>query len=217
MELSDPPHGPIADERCADTPALENTLFEDTVDCLAERLLSTSSPLPEAHNSLFEAHAEQLGDLQREVWFCHWGVVVTLCVYQQLISHVDISVREGIAHTLGTFLAEGQMVDHTQLYKTIQAEFTKHGITLKPDMDLIHKELSCTALHSTVVCYIRDIALNMHAARKLGVESSIEKMFPYARTCVGRNFFVRFARVSSALLDIVYDVFPQIKEDCGPA
>ena len=124
-------------------------------------------------------------------------------------------MRDTITQTLGAFLAGNECMDNTQLHDFIEMEFKRNGIPLKPDMDFIHRELACTALHSTVICYIRDIALNMHAARQLGVESTVEAMFPRNHhACVGRNFFLRFAKVSSALLDILYDVLPQVNGPC---
>jgi hypothetical protein len=198
-DLCDPPNGPISDEQTR-----KRASFEDTIDCLAEYMLS-SSRLPE--NNPFGPHAATLAVLQREVWFCHWGMVVSLCVYQQLISHVGISVRESIAHTLGVSLAAaGGIMDSTELSALIQAEFDKHGLTLKPDLQLIRDELCCKALHSTVVCYIRDMALHLHEARQLGLDDSMESVFPESRQCVGRDFFYRFASVASALLDILYTV-----------
>ena len=219
MELSPPPTGPIADESVLSRLAIEPlplTIVEEAVDCLAERLVSASSPLPEHCSAHFKQHEAELEKMQREVWVCHWGVVVMLCVYQQLISHVSLGVREAIAQTLGAFLAGEEKMDNTQLYAFIESEFKRNGISLKPDMDLIHRELACTALHSTIVCYIKDIALNMHAARRMGTESTIEAMFPSNhRTCVGRNFFLRVAKVSSSLLDILYDVLPRVNNN-GP-
>ena len=215
MELSEPPSGPIADDSSALSKLLKNGTnleqinLEQILDCLAERLVSSSSPLPENCTPFLKHRKEDLEELQREAWFCHWGIVVSLCVYQQLVTHVTISVRRSIAQALGAFLAKGERIDNTHLYNLIEAEFKHHNITLKPDMDLIHRELACTALHSTVVCYIRDIALNMHEARQLGTEETIMAMYP--NICVGRNFLLRFARVSSSLLDILYDVLPRIK------
>ena len=217
MELCDPPSGPIADDSQLAASTLSQLLtqkgtdLEQILDSLAERLVSSSPPLPDSCSPILKQRKEELEALQQEAWFCHWGIVVSLCVYQQLITHVAIGVRKSVAQALGAFLAEGERVDNTRLYDLIESEFKVHGITLKPDMDLIHRELACTALHSTVVCYIRDIALNMHEARQLGVHSAVEAMFPYPGICVGRNFLLRFAKVSSALLDILYDVLPQIK------
>ena len=220
MELSEPPSGPIPDDHAqAETACSEqlehksyaDTLLEETVDCLEERLLSSSSPLPENCGALFQAHTARLETLQREAWFCHWGVVVSLCVYQQLISHVEIKIRESIAQSLGAFLAEGGQVDNTQLYNLIETEFKKHSIALKPDMEHIHRELACTALHSTVVCFMRDIALSIHAGRVLGADRTLEAMFPASSACISRHFFMRFATISSALLDILYDVMPWLQ------
>ena len=216
MELSCPPDGPIADETAPKQPEQldrkvdPHAVFAETVDCIAERLLSSSSPLPENRASLFKDHLTKLESLQKEAWFCHWGMVVSLCVYQQLISHVDISVRQHITRSLGASLAEGALVDDTPLYDLIEAEFQKQGISLKPDMEFIHRELACTTLHSTLVCYIRDIALRMHMARQMGVEST-QDVFPDSQPYIARNFFLRFAAVSSALLDILYDVMPWVQ------
>jgi hypothetical protein len=206
MELSEPPSGPIPDE----TKHTNNTstLLEDTVDCIAERLLSTSRPLPEHCYFLFQSYTDRLEALQKEAWFCHWGVVVSLCVYQQLISHVDIALRQTVAQSLGTFLAEEEVIDNTRLYDLIESEFKKHGIPLKPDMDFIHRELACTALHSTIVCYIRDIALSIHTTRQQGETETLCRM---GSACLARNFFMRFAAISTALLDILYDAIPSLR------
>jgi hypothetical protein len=208
MALHSPPIGPIADESSLRLLAQSESqrILEETVDCIAERLVSQSSPLPENCSAAMRARTAELEALQREVWFCHWGVVVSLCVYQQLISHVEIGVREGISQALGAFLAESGRVDNTQLYCLIESEFRKHGIALKPDIDHITRELACTALHSTIVCYIRDIALNIHSARQRGAGSTVDAMFPCPHVCIGRNFMLRFTGVSSALLDMLYEL-----------
>ena len=198
-ELSSPPNGPIADEHTR-----KRVSFDEMVECLAEYMLS-SSRLPE--NNPFGPYTAALAALQREVWFCHWGIVVSLCVYQQLISHVDISVRESIAHTVGVTLAAAKgIMDSAELTAVIQTEFDKHRLTLKPDLQQIRDELCCKALHSTVVCYIRDMVLYMHNIRLLGMDGTPDAVFPESRTCIGRNFFYRFASVASDLLDILYSV-----------
>jgi hypothetical protein len=203
MELPpETPLGPTSD----DTLEPVRVTFDETVDGLAALMLSSTPPAP--RDARFKPHLDKFSELQQEVWFCHWGMVVSLCVYQQLISHVDISVRESITQGLGAALARLERIDETQMRNLIDAEFKEHGLAFPVDMEQIRKELACTALHSTVVCYIRDIALRMHYARQLGVDATMDELFPPNRVFVGRNFFLRFAAVSSALLDILYDVTP---------
>jgi hypothetical protein len=204
-ELTAPPDGPAADDATA---LLSRAPLERAVDFLAEFLLSCSR-VPEG--TLLTKHSQRLADLQREVCFCHWGIVVTLCVYQQLISHVHIAVREAVAFTLGAALAEAKgVLGETELYGLIEAELARHGIaSLKPDMRLIDEELRCTALHSTVVCYVRDITMHLHNTRVLGIDCTVEAIFPMDRQCIGRNFFQRLLGVASVLLEgIVYGAMP---------
>ena len=181
--------------------------FDETVDGLAALLLSSTRPAP--RDPCFKPHLDTLSALQQEVWFCHWGMVVSLCVYQQLISHVGINTRESITQALGSSLARLERIDEAKMRDLIEAQFKENGLlTLSVDIEQIRKELACTALHSTVVCYIRDIALRMHYARQLGVDASMDELFPPDRVFVGRNFFLRFAGVASALLDMLYDITP---------
>ena len=187
--LPEPPLGPTAD---------------DTPIGLAALLISSTPPA--LHDPRFKPHLATLSALQREVWFCHWGMVVSLCVYQQLISHVDIGTRESITQALGCSLAGLDGIDETLMRHFIEAQFKGHGLSFKADIEQIRRELACTALHSTVVCYIRDIALRMHYARQFGADATMDVLFPPDRVFVGRNFFLRFAAVSSSLLDILYDV-----------
>ena len=183
------------------------------MDCLAAALLSSSPPLPDI--PLFRPHVDALLALQKEVWFCHWGVVVCLSVYQQLLSQAQVGIRESVAQRLGTSLAEMREMDEKKASDLIQAEFDRHDLSaLRPDMSQIRKWLECTALQSTVICYIRDIVLNLHYARLGGVEDTREPLHPYAHTLVCRNFFLRFASVGSALLDIMYEILPLLS---GPA
>ena len=211
-ELYTPPDGPTDEQTALPT----RLPLEKTVDFLAEFLLS-SSRVPEG--TVLTKHAEKLEDLQQEVWFCHWGIVVTLSVYQQLISHVDIAVREAVAWTLGAALAEseGVMTGERELTDLIEAEMARHGVAnLKPDLRLIAEELRCTALHSTVVCYIRDITLHIHSARLLDKNCTLQELFPMDKQCVGRHFFSRLMVVSAALLDILYMAAPLAAPLMGP-
>jgi hypothetical protein len=207
MELApDVPLGPTEPESITESitdPTICVT-FDETVDGLAALLLSSTSPV--MHDPRFKPHLDTLSALQREVWFCHWGMVVSLCVYQQLISHVDVSTRESITQALGSSLARLDSIDETLMRNLIEVQYKEHSLSFKADMANIRRELACTALHSTVVCYIRDIALRMHYARQFGADDTMDVLFPPDRVFVGRNFFLRFAAVSSSLLDILYDV-----------
>ena len=134
---------------------------------------------------------------------------------------MQVGIRESIAQTLGTSLAAMSEMDETQAHDLIKTEFDKNGLSaLKPDMQQIRKWLDCTALQSTVICYIRDITLNLHYARLGGLEDghdsyeAQEALYPTAHTLVCRNFFLRFAAVGSALLDILYQVMLLLS---GPA
>ena len=214
-EMPETPHGPLPDDHMHTKSLASNTL-KGKVDYLAAALLSSSPPLPDT--PLLKQQAEALTALQREVWFCHWGMVVSLSVYQQLLSQVKVGLRESIAQSLGTSLAELREMDEKQAHDLIQAEFERHGVApLKPDMQQIRKWLDCTALQSTVICYIRDITLNLHYARLGGFSDACDTCdaaYPYAHTLVCRNFFLRFAAVASALLDVMYEITPLLS---GPA
>ena len=211
-QMPETPLGPLPDD-CTPHRALASNSLEGKVDCLAAALLSSSPPLPDI--PLFKPHKDTLTALQKEVWFCHWGMVVSLSVYQQLLSQVEVGIRESIAQRLGTSLAGLSEMDENQAHDLIKSEFDRHGLSaLRPDMQQIRKWLDCTALQSTVICYIRDITLNLHYARLGGFEETRDAVYPYAHTLVCRNFFLRFAAVSSALLDVMYEILPLLS---GPA
>jgi hypothetical protein len=215
--MPDLPNGPLPDDHVSMHKTLAPNSLAGKVDSIAAALLSSSPPLPDM--PLFKQHEAALSKLQKEVWFCHWGMVVSLSVYQQLLSQVQVGIRESIAQTLGTSLAAMSEMDETQAHDLIKTEFDKIGLSaLKPDMQQIRKWLDCTVLQSTVICYIRDITLNLHYARLGGSGRDSyeeqEALYPTAHTLVCRNFFLRFAAVGSALLDILYEVMPLLS---GPA
>ena len=207
MHSNHPPIGPDDVKR-------ENVeaFLKMLLDCLAERLVSSSPPLPENDtvSDKFRLHTAQLELLQRQVWSCHWGFSVVLSVYEQLIAHADAAVRRQIAEALGASLGEGLQQDE-HLAGTIAAHCAQHGVSFRPDMGAINRDLHRSAMQSTVVCYIRDMALALHTARlNLNPEDTREPLHAniMSTLAVSRPFFTRLLAVSSQLLDLIYDVMP---------
>jgi hypothetical protein len=195
MLLHPAPNGPQSDDAERLARAREQHLME-VLESLLERMLCTPTPLPEW--PLLNGRHPQLLDLQREVWYCHWGVVVSLCVYQQLISHVGIEERQAITRAVGAALARSPPKDGETLYGLIEGEFARHGVGVRPDMDMINRELSCNALQSSVLSYIMDIAVKL-------IREEAVSIVPQRHTFIALDFFQRFAGVARGLLGILQE------------
>lgn len=165
-------------------------------------ILPTEIPL-----GYFEPYRKEISEMHSEVRYCLWAMNVSLSAYMELLCLVDISIRQEISDTIGTFLAEWKGGrTHTlsdSLDELIISQFTKHSITRIPDMAKIQKDKHCDSISSTVAAYIRDLAVNLDNMRQGDLDGAIQFLFPFTEKFIGRCFFPRLAVVASRLLDLI--------------
>jgi hypothetical protein len=155
----------------------------------------------------FEPHRAEIEQLHAEVRFCLWAMNVSLSVYMKMLYLVDIRIRQEVSDTVGNFLADWKSGRSHELSDALDvliiSEFTKHSIREIPDMEKLQRNRECASISSTIVTYIRDIAVNLDNMRHGDLDSTIEILFPTTERFIGRCFFPRLACVASRLLDLI--------------
>ena len=153
----------------------------------------------------FDFPLEKLSIWQERTLYCLKGVSMKMALYLSLVNHTEVGDREKISSAFAEFVMRGASPDEEAVNTFLAEQFAKYGVELIPNGSYLAGKDFMTAFgfrstfQATVAVYLFELWHVMRENPGIVLPAAVEKAFPEADVCVGREILHRLAEVAAEM------------------
>lgn len=152
----------------------------------------------------FDFPLEKLSAWQERVVYCLKGVSMKMALYLSLVNHTRVDAREAISSAFAEFVMVTNP-DEGAVNTFLTEQFAKYGVELIPNGSYLACKDFMSAFgfrntfQATVAVYLFELWQVMRENPGIAVAAAVEKAFPEADVCVGREILHGLAEVAAEM------------------